>query len=270
MLEGRVIEHAEVRSPGLRRPFPDGLGDRLSGVRVDRVNRRGKYLLLHLSSEDTLLVHLGMSGRVTVHCAVGEAPQQGMQGEFEAGKHDHVVFRVSGGTLIAYRDPRRFGVMDLVATAEVESHPSLRQLGPEPLGNSFNQEALQDCLKARKAPIKSALMDQRNVAGLGNIYVCEALWDSEISPLRPSFKLTARDCGRLADSIRQVLLDAIEAGGSSLNDHRGVDGELGLFQHGFRVYDCKDRQCLREGCGGTITRVVQSGRSSFYCPACQV
>ena len=266
VMVGQVISHAETRRPDLRWPLPQRMAERLTGQRVERLRRRSKYLLADLSSGETLLVHLGMSGRLLISGAViGQfhhdlpAPQ----------KHDHVVIDMSGGTRVTFNDARRFGAMDLMATAGAESHPLLAALGPEPLGNAFSEDYLVARLHGRNTPVKSALLDQQVVAGLGNIYVCEVLYRAGIAPDRRAAALTPNEASALVPIIREVLSEAIEAGGSSLRDYRQADGELGYFQHSFRVYGREGEACATPGCGGTIARMVQSGRSSFYCPACQ-
>ena len=266
VLTGRVIAHADVRRPDLRWPLPERMADRLTGARVIALRRRSKYMLWDLETGETLIVHLGMSGRVMIsgHLA----------GDFvhEAGKlttHDHVVLDIEGGTRVTYNDARRFGAMDLCATHEVDAHPWLAALGPEPLGNAFDEEHLVAACKGRTAPIKSVLLEQRTVAGLGNIYVCEALYRTGISPLRKAGRIAPKRIAALVPAIRDVLREAIEAGGSSLRDYRQADGELGYFQHAFRVYGREGEACRTPGCNGIVRRAVQSGRSSFYCPVCQ-
>lgn len=265
-MEGQVIARAQVNRPDLRFPFPPRMAERLTGARVLGLRRRSKYILADLDSGETLLIHLGMSGRMLV---------SGVQlGEFHhdhpaPAKHDHVVLDMGGGARVTFNDARRFGAMDLMATAGAESHPLLAVLGPEPLGNDFHETHLAARLKGRATPIKSALLDQHNVAGLGNIYVCEVLFRAQISPLRLARDVTSDEVSRLVPIIREVLAEAIAAGGSSLRDYRQADGELGYFQHTFRVYDHEGDPCPTPGCPGTIRRTVQSGRSSFHCPACQ-
>ena len=268
VMRDRIISHVEVRVPGLRWPFPEHMKEKLTGVRVESIDRLGKYLLLGLSSKYTLIAHLGMSGRFTVFADCPEDFDR-MSGEPGSEKHDHVVFLMSDGSGIVYNDPRRFGMMDLVDTTGVRMHRLLAGLGPEPLGNSFSAPVLRKRLMKRSTPIKMALLDQRVVAGLGNIYVCEALWDAGISPCRPASAVVSDRNSLLVESIRKVLRDAIDAGGSTLRDHRGVDGELGYFQHQFSVYGKEGQSCPRNGCDGTISRFVQSGRSTFHCEYCQ-
>ncbi|WP_413867314.1 bifunctional DNA-formamidopyrimidine glycosylase/DNA-(apurinic or apyrimidinic site) lyase [Albidovulum sp.] len=265
-MEGRVIERAEVRRPGLRFPFPERMAERLAGARVTGLRRRSKYILADLSTGETLLIHLGMSGRVLVSGA--------MLGEFHhphpaPERHDHVVLDMEGGARITFNDARRFGAMDLVATESAEEHRLLHEIGPEPLGNGFDETHLIARLAGRNTPVKAALMDQRLVAGLGNIYVCEVLHRAGIDPRRKAGRIAARRAAALVPIIREVLAEAIEAGGSSLRDHRRTDGELGYFQHAFRVYDREGTPCPTPGCTGTIARIVQAGRSTFFCPRCQ-
>lgn len=266
VLEGRVIAQARVNRPDLRFPLPDRMAERLTGARVLALRRRSKYILADLSTAETLLIHLGMSGRMLVSGA--------MLGDFHHDhpvpqKHDHVVLEIEGGARVTFNDARRFGAMDLMATETAEAHPLLAKLGPEPLGNAFDGAFLIAALAGRRTPIKSALLDQHLVAGLGNIYVCEVLYRAGIAPQRLAGDLTAAQAAALVPIIRDVLDEAIAAGGSSLRDYRQADGQLGYFQHAFRVYDREGQPCATPGCTGTVSRIVQSGRSSFYCPACQ-
>lgn len=265
-MEGRVIERAEIRRDGLRWPFPPGMAMRLTGARVLGLRRRSKYILADLSTAESLLIHLGMSGRMLIS---GHVPGSFHHDHPPAQKHDHVMLEMEGGGRITFNDARRFGALDLVATAQAEAHPLLATLGPEPLGNSFDAAYLRQRLHGRATPIKSALLDQHLVAGLGNIYVCEVLHRVGISPKTLARDVSAAQAEALVPAIRDVLSEAIKAGGSSLRDYRQADGELGYFQHGFQVYDREGQPCLMAGCGGTIARVAQSGRSSFYCPDCQ-
>lgn len=265
-MTGQVIARAEVNRPDLRWPLPDRMADRLTGARVLALRRRSKYILVDLDTGETLLIHLGMSGRMLVSgSAIGAyvhdhpAPQ----------KHDHVVLQMDQGARITFNDPRRFGAMDLMTTATMDQHPLLTAIGPEPFGNDFNEEYLLAALRDRRTPIKAALLDQHLVAGLGNIYVCETLYRARIAPDRLVRDLTMAQVRSLVPIIRDVLAQAITAGGSSLRDFRQADGELGYFQHSFDVYGRAGEPCRTPGCGGTITRLVQSGRSSFYCPTCQ-
>jgi formamidopyrimidine-DNA glycosylase len=266
VLTGRRIDRAEVRRPDLRWPLPPRMAERLTGARVTALRRRSKYLLADLDRGETLIVHLGMSGRMLVSGTLLGAfahPHPAPE------KHDHVVLDIEGGARITFNDARRFGAMDLAPTEAVEAHRLLAGLGPEPLGNGFDAERLAARLAGRVTPVKAVLLDQRVVAGLGNIYVCEALWRARISPLRLARDVTAEEAERLTAAIRAVLTDAIAAGGSSLRDYRQADGELGYFQHSFAVYGRAGAPCPTPGCPGTIARDVQSGRSSFHCPVCQ-
>ncbi len=264
VLAGRVIVAADVRRPDLRWPLPAGLAARLTGARVLGLRRRSKYLLADLDRGETLIVHLGMSGRMLVSGApVGEYHHS----LATPGKHDHVVLDVEGGARIAFNDARRFGAMDLVATGGVDTHRMIAGLGPEPLGNGFDGAYLAARMTGRATPVKAVLLDQRVVAGLGNIYVCEALFRTGISPLRLARDVTGAEAERLVGQIREVLIEAIAAGGSSLRDYRQADGELGYFQHAFAVYGRAGAPCVV--CGEAIARDVQSGRSSFHCRVCQ-
>lgn len=269
---GKRIAVADVRRPDLRWPFPVGMAERLTGARVERLRRRSKYILGDLDTGETVLIHLGMSGRMTI--TPPHADAKDMLGDFHhlhpaPEKHDHVVLDMEDGCRITFNDARRFGAMDLFATEMGEQHKLLAVLGPEPLGNAFDEAYFKVALKGKNSPIKSVLLDQRIVAGLGNIYVCEALWRTGISPLRKAGGLSGARVASLVPAIRQVLGEAIEAGGSSLKDYRQADGELGYFQHAFAVYGREGEPCKTSGCGGTIKRAVQSGRSSFYCGSCQ-
>ncbi|WP_170786465.1 bifunctional DNA-formamidopyrimidine glycosylase/DNA-(apurinic or apyrimidinic site) lyase [Ruegeria lacuscaerulensis] len=265
-MEGVVIERADVNRPDLRWPFPDRMAERLTGQRIDRLRRRSKYILADLSSGETLLIHLGMSGRMTVS---GDPLGQFVHDHPAAQKHDHVVFHMANGARVTFNDPRRFGAMDLLPTANAEAHKLLSVLGPEPLGNDFHEQHLIDAFMGKNTPVKSALLDQGIVAGLGNIYVCEALYRGRVSPRRKAGKISTPRVAALVPIIRQVLQDAIQAGGSSLRDFRQADGELGYFQHSFDVYGREGEPCRTEGCGAPIKRITQSGRSSFYCAQCQ-
>ncbi len=265
-MEGVVIERADVNRPDLRWPFPDRMAERLTGQRVERLRRRSKYILADLSSGETLLIHLGMSGRMTVS---GDPLGQFVHDHPAAQKHDHVVFHMANGARVTFNDPRRFGAMDLLPTATAEAHKLLAVLGPEPLGNDFHEQHLIDAFRGKNTPVKSALLDQGIVAGLGNIYVCEALYRGKVSPRRKAGQISSARVSGLVPIIRQVLQDAIDAGGSSLRDFRQADGELGYFQHSFEVYGREGEPCRTEGCSARIKRITQSGRSSFYCAQCQ-
>ncbi len=263
-LEGQRIARAEVRRPDLRWPLPVDLVQVLTGATVTALRRRSKYLLADLDRGGTLLMHLGMSGRMLVEGA-------GL-GDFHRDpailpRHDHVVLVTEGGSTITFNDARRFGMVDLIR--EGSAHPLLDHLGPEPFDDSFTPAYLAAVFAGRKVPVKQALLDQRIVAGLGNIYVSEALHRAGIDPRRAAGRIGAARIVALVGHIRDVLTDAIAAGGSSLRDHRQATGELGYFQHSFRVYDREGAPCPTPGCSGTIRRIVQGGRSSFYCPVCQ-
>ena len=271
-MEGAVIDRLEQRRPDLRFPFPDRFAERLEGRRIEGLGRRAKYLLADLDDGSVILMHLGMSGSFRVEEGPGADP--GTPGEFhhprgKAAAHDHVVFHLSNGKRVIYNDPRRFGFMDLVRRAEIDGARHLAGLGIEPIGNAFDGKVLHGLFGPKKAPLKAALLDQRLIAGLGNIYVCEALHMSGLSPERSAGSLTAREADRLSASIREVLAAAIAAGGSSLRDHRQANGELGYFQHSFRAYDREGEPCPKLDCSGVIERKVQSGRSTFFCATCQ-
>lgn len=270
VMEGRLIERAENRRPDLRFPFPDRFSERLTGIRVERLDRRAKYLLFRLESGETLLAHLGMSGRFTIQLETQvEKPGSFAHAPGTSEKHDHVVFGMEGGANIVFNDPRRFGFMTLFPTDHEAAVPFLAGLGPEPNSNEFSGPFLQARLKGKKAPLKAALLDQRVVAGLGNIYVCEALHRAGLSPRRLAGTLGPQRAERLALAVRQMIEEAIAVGGSSLKDFASADGELGYFQHTFRAYGREGQVCVTAGCGGVIQRIVQSGRSTFFCPTCQ-
>lgn len=265
-MTGHKIHKLILNRPDLRWPFPSGMEERVSGTKVRGLRRRSKYILADLDSDETLLIHLGMSGRILVsrdplgNFAHDHPPLQ---------KHDHVIFDMENGARITFNDPRRFGAMDLLETNLGDAHPLLCKIGPEPFGNAFNEGYLVNILKKKNSPIKSALLDQRVVAGLGNIYVCEVLFKAGISPKTIARKISAKRTMPISQIIKEVLAEAIEAGGSTLKDFRHSDGELGYFQHRFKVYGREGEPCVNEGCETKIRRIVQSGRSSFYCPKCQ-
>ena len=265
-MQDQKIIRAEVNRPDLRWPFPPNMAQRLTGARVLRLWRRSKYILLDLDTQETLIVHLGMSGRMLVS---GQKIGEFYQVHPASEKHDHVVFHMENDIRVTFNDARRFGAMDLASTVEVKTHKMLCSLGPEPLSNYLDDTYLAAALAGRNTPIKTALLDQRLIAGLGNIYVCEVLFRAKISPMCKAKDLSKEQVGTLVPIIRTVLEEAIEAGGSSLKDYRQTGGELGYFQHSFQVYDRESQPCKHAGCGGTIARVSQSGRSSFYCPTCQ-
>lgn len=263
-MEGRRIARAEVNRPDLRWPLPERMAERITGARVERLRRRSKYILADLDTGESLLIHLGMSGRMLVSGV--------MLGDFHLDhpapqKHDHVVLTMKGGARVTFNDARRFGAMDLVRTDREAAHWLLAGLGPEPFGNEFNEDYLVARLKGKATPIKAALLDQGIVAGLGNIYVCEVLFRAGIDPRRQAGRIASARIARLVPLIREVLSEAIAAGGSSLRDHRQASGELGYFQHAFRVYDREDEPCT--ACGTPLRRIVQSGRSTYFCPHCQ-
>lgn len=255
VLEGHVMVDAIQRRADLRFPLPERMAERLRGRRVAHVGRRAKYLLVEMDDGHVLLIHLGMSGRMTVHPAPAPEP----------GPHDHVDLVTDSGVTVRFNDARRFGIMDLVPASALPTHRLLAALGPEPLGNMFGADSLAAALAGRRTSIKAALLDQRVVAGLGNIYVCEALHRSAISPRRSAHTIAGARAARLAEAIREVLGLAIEAGGSSLKDYVQASGELGYFQHAWRAYGREGMPCRHDGCTGTIRRIVQSGRSTFYC-----
>lgn len=266
VLEGRTIVKAKVNRPDLRWPFPENMAGRISGQKISKLWRRSKYILADLSSGESLLVHLGMSGRILIS---GDPLGTFVHDHPAAQKHDHVVFDIDNGARVTFNDPRRFGAMDLLSTDGADHHPLLRDIGPEPLSNAFNETYLIERLKGKKSAIKSVLLDQKVVAGLGNIYVCEALYRAGISPKRLAGKTAEKRLAALVPIIRQVLDEAINAGGSSLRDFRQADGELGYFQHSFNVYGREGLPCVTNGCDHVVQRIVQSGRSSFYCKNCQ-
>jgi formamidopyrimidine-DNA glycosylase len=275
VLEGAVIERVELRRKDLRFPFPPRFAARLKGRRIEALRRRAKYLLADLDADLVLLMHLGMSGSFRVQGAIAAVGDSVHYARRKDAAHDHVVFHLKSGLRVVYNDPRRFGFMLLLRRAETETHPLLGGLGFEPTGNALSGAALAPCLAGRAAPLKAILIDQRVIAGLGNIYACEALWRARLSPRRAARTLVRSDgqpskrLVRLVDAVRAVIAEAIEAGGSSLRDYVQADGALGLFQHRFAVYDREGEPCLRADCRGTIRRFVQSGRSTFYCPTCQ-
>jgi formamidopyrimidine-DNA glycosylase len=276
VMEGAVIDKVDIRRPDLRSPFPARFGKRLTGRKVVGLGRRAKYLLADLDDGNVLVMHLGMSGSFRIE-AEGEGRIAGTYYHPRSDRraHDHVVFHLSSGATVVFNDPRRFGLMDLVPRRDLEASKHFRGMGMEPLGNEFDGAALAKLFAGRAAPLKAALMDQRLIAGLGNIYVCEALWRARLSPERAAGSIATRTgkptpaAERLAAAIREVLNAAIAAGGTSLRDHRRTNGELGDFQHEFAVYDREGEPCPRPGCRGIIRRKVQSGRSTFYCAVCQ-
>jgi formamidopyrimidine-DNA glycosylase len=276
VMEGAVLEKVSVRRPDLRKPFPPRFRSRLMGRRIASLSRRAKYLLADLDDGNVLVMHLGMSGSFRIEAgneAIIPAAAYYPRGPLKA--HDHVVFDLSSDTRVIFNDPRRFGLMDLLGRDGLEASPMFARLGIEPLGNAMDAAYLAVAAKGRVVPLKALLLDQGTIAGIGNIYACEALWRSRLLPTRSAGSLVtargkaARKAHHLVEAIRSVLTDAIAAGGSSLRDHRQTDGELGMFQHRFAVYDRAGEPCPRAGCRGIVKRVVQSGRSTFYCPVCQ-
>jgi formamidopyrimidine-DNA glycosylase len=273
VLVGQRIARVEQRRADLRFPFPENFGKRLTGRTVVTLQRRAKYLLAHLDDGTVLIIHLGMSGRISI-------TGQGQLGEFTHNQgnrniHDHVVLRLGSGTEIVYNDPRRFGLMDLASATTLDTHPLLAGIGIEPLGPGLTPEYLAHHAAGRRSDLKSFLLDQRIIAGLGNIYVCEALFRTHLKPSRaaaclatPTGKPNARTSA-LIPHIRAVLADAIEAGGSTLRDYAQADGSLGYFQHSFQVYGREGEPCLTPACRGMVRRTVQGGRSTFFCPVCQ-
>jgi formamidopyrimidine-DNA glycosylase len=283
-MEGAKIVHAEARRKDLRFPFQKDFVARLEGKTVTGLGRRAKYLMADLSSGDVLLMHLGMSGSFRVVAENSKsAPGKFHHPRSEDRAHDHVVFHMSSGATVIFNDPRRFGYMKIFARDRIEDEPLLRGLGPEPLGNEFDAAMLARACANKKTSLKAALLDQRVVAGLGNIYVCEALFRAHLSPRRLAATLATKagqrkgvaggeptdHAKRLVSAIHAVLNQAIKAGGSSLRDHRQTSGELGYFQHSFQVYDREGKKCESPGCGGIVRRFTQNGRSTFWCPKCQ-
>jgi formamidopyrimidine-DNA glycosylase len=269
VLEGARLERVEARRPDLRFPLPAGFVQRLTGARIGPLRRRAKYLLAPLDRGDTLVMHLGMTGRFEIEGADRSRP-----GDFRLAapadeKHAHVLFETEAGSRVTFFDARRFGYMDLIETGRLEEHPWFKGLGPEPLGPDFDAAHLERAFKGRIQNVKATLLDQRVVAGLGNIYVCEALHRARISPTAPAGKLSRRRIATLVEAVKAVLEEAIEAGGSTLRDYARADGELGYFQHAFRAYGREHEPCPTPGCRGLIRRIVQGGRSTFYCPVCQ-
>ena len=280
VMEGAHIDKAVINRPNLRFPFPDGFTHNLTGSKVISVGRRAKYLVTELDNGKALIMHLGMSGSFRIEIEKGTTAMPGVfhHPRSEAKPHDHVIFQISGPkgkADIIYNDPRRFGYMDLVATETLATCKHFLKMGIEPTGNSLNGETLARLFAQKSAPLKAALLDQRLIAGLGNIYVCEALWRTGLSPSRKASTITRKggkpseSCETLANNIRDIIAEAIEAGGSSLRDHRQTNGDLGYFQHRFNAYDREGEACAKPDCIGIIKRIVQSGRSTFYCPKCQ-
>ena len=270
VLEGQRLARVEARRPDLRFPLPANFVQMLTGATIQRLERRAKYLLARLDREDTLVMHLGMSGRFEISRPEGQTrPGQFHDAPDPDPKHAHIVFETEAGTRVTYYDPRRFGYMALVNTSTFDLHPWFTGLGPEPLSDAFDAAHLKAAFAGRKQGPKTLLLDQRVVAGLGNIYVCEALNRARISPFKPAGKGSGPRLARLVPEVKAVLAEAIEAGGSTLRDFAQADGALGYFQHRFRTYDREGQPCRNDGCKGVIGRQVQAGRSTFFCPACQ-
>jgi formamidopyrimidine-DNA glycosylase len=272
---GARIDRVELRRADIRFPFPPAFAKRLTGQRIVDLGRRAKYLLFELDGGETLIAHLGMSGSFRLERTAASTPGAFHHERSKDPKHDHVVLTLDNGWVVTYNDPRRFGFMDLAPTATLGEHPRMRGLGAEPLAHDFDAARLAQLFAGSRAPLKSALLDQKRIAGLGNIYVCEALFRARLAPSRPASLLAdargapTRAATAVSEAIRAVLEEAVEAGGSTLRDHRQANGELGYFQHVFKVYDREGLPCLRERCRGIIRRIAQSGRSTFFCPKCQ-
>lgn len=266
VLEGRRFARVIARRGDLRFPLPAKFAERLTGRRVEKLTRRAKYILAHLDGGEVLIMHLGMSGRFSIE---GAKIGRFLHRTPEAGKHDHIVFETDQGARVTFTDHRRFGMMDLFKASEVSTYKYLAELGPEPLSAHFSPAMLDAALKGKRTPIKAALLDQRVVAGLGNIYVCEALFRAGISPKRIASTVPGERSRKLVPEVKAVLKAAIKAGGSSLRDYKQTSGELGYFQNSFSVYDREGERCTKKGCAGVVKRIVQSGRSTFFCPTCQ-
>ena len=272
---GTRIDKVELRRADIRFPFPPSFAKRLTGQRILDLKRRAKYLLFELDGGETLIAHLGMSGSFRMEKTVTSTPGKFHHERSKDPKHDHVVLTLDNGWIVTYNDPRRFGFMDLGPTETLEQHPRLRGLGAEPLAPEFDAHRLAKLFAGSRAPLKSALLDQKRIAGLGNIYVSEALFRARLSPRKPASILAnargapTKAATAVAKAIRDVLEEAVEAGGSTLRDHRQANGELGYFQHVFKVYDREGLPCARNSCRGIVARITQSGRSTFYCSKCQ-
>ena len=270
VLSGARLKRVEARRPDLRFALPEGFVQRLTGARIIALNRRGKYILAPLDRDETLIMHLGMTGRFQIE----NGPDSTAPGNFTLvaaadPKHAHILFHTDAGARVTYFDARRFGFMDLCPSDALDVHPRFLGMGPEPLGEAFTAQYLAHVFKGRRQSAKTLLLDQSIVAGLGNIYVCEALHRARISPLRAAGGITRRKLGNLVAGVRCVLDEALIAGGSTLRDFAGANGALGYFQHSFQVYGREGEACARRGCRGVVGRLVQGGRSTFFCPACQ-
>ena len=272
---GARIDKVVLRRADIRFPFPASFERRLTGRRIVDMSRRAKYLLFRLDSDETLIAHLGMSGSFRIEKTAVSTPGPFLHERSKDPKHDHVVMVLDNGYVVTYNDPRRFGFMDLAASGALADHPRLSGLGAEPLAPEFDAPFLAKLFAGARTSLKAGLLDQKRVAGLGNIYVCEALFRARLAPSRPASILAdgrgapTRAAAAIAEAIRNVLEEAIEAGGSTLRDHRQANGEFGYFQHVFKVYDREGLRCVRERCRGIIARTVHSGRSTFYCGICQ-
>ena len=262
VLEGAKLVKVMARRKNLRIPIPDNFSAALTGKKILKVGRRSKYILLYIEDGPVVILHLGMSGKVTLYNLAGSHVP-------EFGKHDHLIFETECGMRMVYNDPRRFGLVTFAELDNLDDHPLLASMGPEPLTNSFHADYLGDKLARRKSPIKNALLDQKIIAGLGNIYVCEALFRAHINPERHACKISHHEIDMLVPIINDIIREAIAAGGSTLKDYAQVDGELGYFQHSFQAYGREHQPCLNQDCSGTIVRIAQSGRSTFYCKSCQ-
>jgi formamidopyrimidine-DNA glycosylase len=275
VMRGARIGRVELRRADIRFPFPDAFAKRLTGRRIVEVGRRAKYLLFELDSGETLIVHLGMSGSFRMEQTAVSIPGKFHHERSKDPKHDHVVFVLDNGWVVTYNDPRRFGFMDLGLTGALHQHQRMRGLGAEPLAAEFDAHSLAKLFAGVRTSLKAGLLDQKRIAGLGNIYVSEALFRAGLSPSKPASILANARGGptkaatAVAKAIRDVLEEAVEAGGSTLRDHRQANGELGYFQHAFKVYDREGLPCARERCRGLVARITQSGRSTFYCSKCQ-
>jgi formamidopyrimidine-DNA glycosylase len=280
VLVGHRLVRVEQRRPNLRFPFPEQFKARLEGQRIERLDRRAKYLVAHLHGGEALIMHLGMTGRFTISAGTQADQGSAQLADFTHtaggdGKHDHVVFETETGTTVTYNDARRFGFMDLTSSVQLAAHPLIRDIGIEPLGPELTPEFIAEAALGKRADLKAFLMDQRIISGLGNIYVCETLYRARLSPTKPASRIATvggkprHGAERLVPHIREVLSEAIGAGGSTLRDYQHTDGSLGYFQHAFAVYGREGEPCRTEGCTAVIERIVQSNRSTFYCPNCQ-
>ncbi|TWF53053.1 bifunctional DNA-formamidopyrimidine glycosylase/DNA-(apurinic or apyrimidinic site) lyase [Neorhizobium alkalisoli] len=274
-MEGARLARLELNRPDLRFPLPENFAEAVAGRRIVSLGRRAKYLLIDLENDLTVIAHLGMSGSFRIE---DETLGEFHHSRSKDGKHDHVIFHLEREerlVKVIYNDPRRFGFMHLSKRSELDLYPAFAELGPEPTGNALDADYLATRFAGKAQPLKSTLLDQKVIAGLGNIYVCEALWRSHLSPERAAGTIVTKtgkpnkELLLLNESIREVIADAIAAGGSSLRDHIQTDGSLGYFQHSFSVYDQEGKPCRTAGCGGTVARITQAGRSTFYCPSCQ-